>query len=74
MNVEVTNDVKDFEVYETEKCRFKVAKEEIDKIKEKEDFESRVKTKVMKNMRITSKTITGQEWEESWKAIVDEII
>ena len=74
MNVKVSNDVKDYEVYETEKFRFRIGKEWIDKVKDKEDFEGRIKTKVMKSMRMIGKSATGQEWEESWKAIVEEIV
>jgi len=74
MEVKVSNDVKDFEVYETEKFRFRIGKDWIDKVKEKENFESKVKTKVMKSMRLTSKSATGAEWEDSVNAIVEEII
>ena len=74
MKVEISNDVKDFEVYETEKCKFRIGKDQLDDMKEKKDFEGKIRKKVMKNMKIKTDTITGQIWEESWKSIVEELI
>ena len=64
MEVKVSNDVKDFEVYETDKFSFRIGKEKLDNLKDKGDFESRIKTKVMKYMRLTSKSLTGLESEQ----------
>jgi hypothetical protein len=74
MEVEITEEKKDFEVYETEKFRFRINTDALTRLKEKDDFQARLKTKVMKQMKITAKTVTGREWEESVNAIYDEVV
>lgn len=74
MDVKVDSEVRDFDVYETPKFKFKISKDRIDKMKEKKDFEGKIRKRVMKDIRLNADTATGAEWEESINAIVDEII
>lgn len=75
MEVTKSNNSKDFEVYETEKFRFKIESVSLDNLRDKEDFPDRITTRVMKGMKIKGevKKVTGTEWEESVNAIIEEI-
>jgi hypothetical protein len=37
-------------------------------------IKERIKTKIMKNMKMKGKTATGAEWEESVNAILQEMV
>lgn len=74
MQVEVETENKDYEIYETEKFRFKIEKISLENLREKENFPQRILTKIQKNMRTKVKRVNGQEWEESFKAIYKEIV
>jgi len=74
MDVETNREVKDYTTYETSKWKFRISDDKLEKMKEKDNFESKIRKRVMKNLRLKENTSTGQEWEDSVNAIVEELI
>ena len=74
MEVEITSDNKSYSIYKTFKFSFKIEDEALNRLMDRDDWENRLKTKIMKYMKLTSKTATGKEWEESIDAIFKEIV
>lgn len=73
--MEVTNnsEVKDFEVYNTPKFKFRVSSEWLDKGKENKKYPANIVTRIQKSMRQKLKYVTGQDWQESFEAIYEAI-
>jgi hypothetical protein len=65
---------KEYEVYETEKFKFKIETSSLEKMREKKDFLSRLITKIQKNMRQTVKQVSGQEWGDNCAAFYNKIV
>jgi hypothetical protein len=73
MKVDVSEETKTTEIYETKNHIFKINSEKLDNLREKENFIKKIATRIQKSMKQKGDKITGKEWEISYRLILHEI-
>jgi hypothetical protein len=73
MDVKISNESKELSVYETFKFKFRLSEKNLDKLKDSDSYPLNLYTKIQKCIKLKKKLANGKEWEESCKAIFEEI-
>ncbi len=71
--VDVSEEIKTTEIYETKNHIFKINQDKLNSLKEKDNYIKKIATKIQKSMKQKSDKISGKEWEISYRLILHEI-
>lgn len=73
MTVKHNEEIKTYLIWETPTHKFSIMKEKLEKLKNEEDYQSKLGTLIQKNMKQTVNNIRGEIWEESANEIFSTI-
>lgn len=73
MDVKISNESKHLNVYETFKFKFRLSEKNLEKMQDSDSYPLNLYTKIQKCIKLKKKLANGKEWEDSCKAIFEEI-
>lgn len=74
MTINVGQETKEYLVYETATHLYRIDTKKLEKLKEQDNFPTKIATDIQKRMKQTVDNSSGEFWDESFNEILNQIL